>query len=218
MSRHDLVILDQEGSVQLTLQNTTLSVMILDRSGSMAKFGKAPIQAVNSHLAGIKDAPPGSQQFCSVVSFADHMRVEIPLGHALQIRPMERFNAGGNTLLWETVDAVLGNLLSFIGKLDPQLQKRLKVTVGVISDGEDNRSSKRYYPERLRETSANAQAMGWELLVFGIGVDAESLARDMGFPTDKASAHTFEATEEGLAQSSVIMTQSTLGGGWRQRE
>ena len=60
----------------------TLSVMILDRSGSMAKYGDTPQKCVNDHLAAIKNPPDGREQFVTVITFADDAKIEIPVSPA----------------------------------------------------------------------------------------------------------------------------------------
>ena len=55
------------------------------------------------------------------------------------------------------------------------------------------------------------------MMLFGIGIDAQSLAATMGFPTDPAHAQTVAASARGIHQSVISMTQTTVGGAWKRR-
>ncbi|MBI4098594.1 MAG: VWA domain-containing protein [Candidatus Magasanikbacteria bacterium] len=197
----------------------TISVMVLDRSGSMSRYRSTPQDAVNAHMAQLRlDA--NNDHFCGVVSFADDARVEVPFGHISTVRPMAGYRADGNTLLWATVHQVMDELWQqyervLLGKADQPLS--LRFVIGVFSDGADNESARERFPVTLQLLAAMAREAGWELLTFGIGIDGCQLAEEMGFPTDEAHAVTVAASVEGVHRASQTFSSATMAGGRRRR-
>lgn len=201
--------------LNLAVRPTTVSLMILDGSQSMQKFKEAPKEAVEGHIKKLRDDPT-RYYLCSVVGFADNSYVIVPLKPVDEIEGI-KYEPDGNTLLWKTVGDVLEQLLKFYTSQVRGLQEHLKVVVGVFSDGGDNRSPEGYLIH-LKYLSEQALSYGWELMTFGIGIDAEALAESMGFPTDPDHAVTVEATEEGLHESVINMTHTTMGFGFRPKD
>jgi uncharacterized protein YegL len=196
--------------VQQMLENAnkpkTLSILIVDESGSMADYGKTPQNCVNNHFQSLKNPPDGRQQFCTVILFNDKYRVAIPLTEANELVPMTSYKADGNTLLYETVHQVLKLFISCF----EQSTADLKVFVGVFSDGADNESDTDRQPKKVQVTARKARMLGWELFSYGIGVDAKELASLLGFPTDKDHVHNFTATAKSVGEATRHFTgQST---------
>lgn len=218
---HDLVagvyqLIDPESARQLALSNGTMSIVVLDESGSMAKYGNAPTDAVNGYLRGLLDSPDPNQYFCAVVTFSDTMRVRIPLTLVTPDTRMTDYQPDGMTLLWGTVYQVLTSTLSWY-RATPQIADRCpRVVIGVISDGDDNKSDQTRFPQAIREVVPQVLGLGWNLLTFGIGISGVRLAEEMGFPTDSSHAFDFAAAAASLDQTSIIMTETTLGG-WKPR-
>ncbi|MCX6745370.1 MAG: VWA domain-containing protein [Candidatus Parcubacteria bacterium] len=193
---------------------STLSIMIMDKSGSMKKFGKAPLKAINDHIKSLKAANDGRKHYCGIISFNDKAQVEKEVMDVSRMVPLFSYHPGNGTLLWETVDKTLRDLITL---WLPYQSEKLKIVVGVISDGEDNHSDRHLYPKSLQTAARWAINHGWELLTFGIGINGRRLAAEMGFPMDSQHAFTMEANEQGLKDTSVTMTQTTLGG-WQVKD
>lgn len=184
----------------------TLSILILDRSGSMLKYGDAPRACVNEHLEKIKNPPDGREQYCTVITFCDDATIEIPVTRADLIKPLEAYVADGHTLLWQTVHETLKLFCTMFKVKNPP---NLKVFVGVISDGVDNRSDRNLYPQKTQKWAKRARELGFELFCYGIGVDGKMLARDMGFPDDDQHAFTLVAAVESVRDSIASFTASS---------
>ena len=199
----------------------TLSVMIRDRSGSMAKYGDTPQKCVNDHLTAIKNPPDGREQFVTVITFADNAKIEIPVSPAATVQPLEAYLADGGTLQWRTVHETLKLFCTLHRMNDP---KNLKVFVGVISDGDDNLSNKPTYPEepypkKTQKWAKIALDLGFELFAYGIGIDGKKLAEDMGFPSDDQHAFTLEASVASVREATTHFTKSTTrvhSGFWKK--
>jgi len=199
--------------VQQMLENEnipkTLSILIVDESGSMANYGQTPQKCVNDHFRSLKNPPDGRQQFCTVILFNDKYRVAIPLTKASELVPMTGYNADGNTLLYETVHQVLKLFISCF----KQSSADLKVFVGVFSDGADNKSDPDRQPKKVQVTAHKARMLGWELFSYGIGIDAKELARLLGFPTDKDHVHNFTTSARSVGEATRHFTDrsTTVG-------
>lgn len=204
---NSLVVVNEKFPVS---RETVLAILVMDRSGSMADYGKTPVSCVNEYLDSLRLAKDGKQYICGMVSFASQSRVEFPPTPVEKLDKYTDYAPADMTLLWQTVDEVLQDTLRYHRELSAEERSRLRVVVGVFSDGEDNRSSQPQYPSRLQQTSAEAIDAGFELLVFGIGINSNQLAANMGFPHDKAQ--TYEASDAGLHDSVISMTQTTMGG------
>ncbi|MEK7159571.1 MAG: vWA domain-containing protein [Patescibacteria group bacterium] len=192
--------------VQQMLENVdkpkTLSILIVDESGSMDNYGRVPQDCVNNHFRGLQNPPDGRQQYCTVILFNDRYRVAVPLTEASHLRPMTTYKAEGNTLLYETVHQVLKLFISCF----EQSTADLKVFVGVFSDGLDTKSDANRQPKKVQVTSHKARMLGWELFSYGIGIDAKELARLLGFPTDKEHVHNFTAEAKSVGEATRHFT------------
>lgn len=189
--------------VPVTDREHRISVIVLDRSGSMGAYGETPQRAVNGHIDTLRRAT-NAKYWVSVVTFADYALVEIPLTRVASVQPMTRYRADGSTLLWRTVKHVLSQLIGGYQRLDPTAQRKVRVFVAVFSDGEDNQSPKPHYPVALQKESSRALQLGLGLKAIGIGIDGQQLARDMGFP--EQDAVTVEASSHGIDEATTHTT------------
>ncbi|MBU1131735.1 VWA domain-containing protein [Patescibacteria group bacterium] len=226
----DLVLFQEEAGAEIFLEadsQALLSVIILDRSGSMKKFDTAPYDCVNKHLDAMRTTDDGIKRFCTIITFADKYRVEMPITPVADSPDFYHYYPDGTTLLWKTVYKVLKELVKLF-KDTPDLEKNLKIVVGVFSDGQDNLSlppdSKKNYQTRVCATAKKARDLGIELFTYGIGISAADLARGMGFPVDEKHAVTVEASARGIETTSSHFTEQTTTGfhgsdfeDWRSR-
>jgi len=183
--------------------DTTVAMMIVDRSRSMGRFGEAPQDAINAYVHSLRES--GQNFYCGVTSFAGTTRVEIPLTAVGEIGKFDNYSTSAGTLLYATVNEALKECLALKQKMEAD-NRPLRVIIGVFSDGEDNLSPAGCQSD-LQKASAFAIEAGFELLAFGIGIDAKELAYDLGFPSDYAE--TFEASEEGIHYASASMSHTS---------
>lgn len=206
---------------QLGTQNDkpkTLSVLILDASMSMVRFGDTPRKCVADHLIAIKKSPDGREQFCAVITFNNRATIVIPPARADAISDSFLYQNDYGTLLWKTVHETLKWFCTYHRLHSP---KNLKVFVGVISDGADNKSDRAIYPQKTQKWSKRALDFGFELFAYGIGIDGQKLAEDLGFPTDDKHAFTLEASarsvERGTRHFSETTTSCIDRGFWEEK-
>ncbi|HLD81887.1 MAG TPA: vWA domain-containing protein [Patescibacteria group bacterium] len=196
----------------LAKQEVTLSVLIIDRSGSMHDYQDSMKEAVNSHIQDLSRNMDGREYYCAVISFADEMRVDLPFFYVRTVPKFEVYHPDGLTLQYETVEKVISGILENFEKLSSTERNRFKIFFGVFTDGEDNQSDKNLYPEKLQSVSRRARELSCELLTFGFGVDAPYIAELMGFPTDEDHAVTVEKSTSGITQATRHYTSFTSTG------
>lgn len=180
----------------------TLSILIVDESGSMDSYGRIPQNCINDHFKALLNPPDGREQYCTVIFFNDKYRVAVPLTEAANLQSLTNYKADGNTLLFETVHQVLKLFISCF----EQTTADLKIFVGVFSDGQDNKSDANRQPKKVQVSAHKARMLGWELFSYGIGIDAKELARMLGFPTDKEHVHNFTAEAKSVGEATRHFT------------
>ena len=204
--KNELMTKETANALALSEEPKTLSILILDGSGSMQQYGAVPQECVNRHFYRLQSPPDGRKQYCTVLIFNDRYQILVPITEAQDLLPLTTYSADGNTLLFETVYQAIKAFL----RLHEIANTDIKIVVGVFSDGDDTASDKpRRQPGKVQAISKIAQQKGWELLSFGIGIDAKELARSLGFPDDDAHTQTVENTPAGLVEASDSFTTKT---------
>lgn len=205
MNTADKLIVPQ--TLDITGTPVTISVLILDSSWSMEKYGSTPESAVRGHIHALQKER-GRKFWSGVIGFAEEPYIVVPLSPVEEITGMPRYKASGRTRLYDTVFTVLNELVTMYCDLPEECRRNLRVAVGVFSDGEDNLSNKNVLPF-VRRMSKLAHKTGFELLTFGIGIDAVRLAEVIGFPADSRHAYTVRATSQGVRDTIDTMTRTT---------
>ncbi len=185
---------------------TTISILILDASNSMKRFGRAPEQAVNGHLDTLRRDQSTEHATC-LVTFSGDYRLEIPLTAIGELPPYSGYSTSRGTLLWRTGKRILQQMVESWDEMTLEQREKLRVVVAVMSDGEDTRSPRTVYPEALQGYASAGRRRGWKLLAIGIGVDGQKLANEMGFDPDLA--YTFKPTAEGIIEGTEIYSEHT---------
>lgn len=186
----------------------TLSVILMDRSRSMGAFGSAPLHAMNSHLAQLQDEDAAANASAVIVSFADTAQIETPHASLREIQPLEGFKPDGCTRLHATIADTLRSLIATVQR--PEWRGRVDVVLAVFTDGEDNPGDHREPRTPATEVSglaAEAQMLGFKLILVGIGLDAKKKAAEIGFPLDQALK--VAANPEGISRSMARVTHIT---------
>ncbi|PIR93650.1 hypothetical protein COT97_05255 [Candidatus Falkowbacteria bacterium CG10_big_fil_rev_8_21_14_0_10_39_11] len=189
-----------------------LSVLIVDRSGSMQEFEKLPEELVNKHIDNLK-LETGAEQYVMVITFADTPSIDINLSHCKSAPKLDNYKANGCTLLYDTVYYTLKSLYHIRNRIPRALLGNLKIVIGVFSDGENNPPEAfvdRDQPRKLQEACRRVLETGkFDLNSYGIGIDAGNLARKMGFPTDADHCITVERSRAGVTRATDTFTQRT---------
>lgn len=87
----------------------TLSMLILDASGSMQTYRHAPQECVNKLLEDLRGDATATH-ITGLITFNDVYTVAIPPAPVATIRPYTAYHAEGNTLLYRTVKRTVEGL------------------------------------------------------------------------------------------------------------
>lgn len=178
--------------------------LIMDRSGSMRRFGREPLAAINEHLRNLKREPQAAQTIGFVMTFADDHRFDLEPQPLADMPELEDYGPQGNTKLYGTVLEALKAMLKLKAQGEAQ-GTAVRMILAVFTDGEDNKSQNDQ--RELVKLSGQALEAGAELILVGLGQPAEIIAQGMGFPPD--SAVQAAATPEAVRRTMLGVTQRT---------
>jgi len=203
----------------LARPNLTFSVVAMDRSGSMKMFGKAPKDALNGLVSRLKAGPTAPNIWGAIYAFADEERPTevVALQPVSHMPVIDKLNPDGGTRLYGSVLLIMQDLMRVYAEAKA-MDVKPNIIFTVCTDGGDT-CSKDKQPELMR-LSGQALEMGWDLCVFGFGVDAHCIAENMGFPPDATHAVTLEPRAESVQASMRSVTHRTettsMGMNWQQ--
>lgn len=182
----------------MTNPNLTLIGVVLDRSGSMAGIRAATISGFNELIDGQRSSPGEAVVYLNVFSTVPstvHRMAPIGIVPALT---EATYVPNGNTAL---LDAI-GVAISEIGRdLDttPAHDRPSKVVIAIITDGEENASS-RYTREAIRAMIEHQRSKyAWQFLFIGANQDAITVGAHYGITA--GDALTFTTTTAGTTNA-----------------
>ncbi|MFZ2804143.1 MAG: vWA domain-containing protein [Patescibacteria group bacterium] len=199
-------------------QSLGLSLLLIDRSGSMRQFRQTPLTAANGFLDQMGKLPAGVEALVGVAFFNETLS-DFQLMPASHAPTLEQYEASGSTRLYAIVGDTLSSLLTLCDELRTRFlhehghRLTINVTFGIITDG-CNEPAAPDPPgtlQRLRTLAGRALERGWQLHLFGIGQDAKTIADDIGFPDDEehcqtlyANAHSIHTATQTFSRRSIV--------------
>lgn len=180
-------------------------ICILDESGSMYSLVNDVIGGYNK-LIDDQKAIPGDANF-TLVKFNTQAKTvyeNMPIG-LVQLLTEKDYTPGGATALLDTV----GDVITRIGTRlagTPEDQRPNKVIIAIMTDGEEN-SSSRYTKAQVKEMIETQQnKYQWEFLFVGAGIDAFTDASALGI----SAANTKQVlhSSAGMGQTFSAMNRS----------
>lgn len=188
----------------------TLSILLLDRSGSMRSFGRTPLNATNDFIASVKRSEAAPTTGIEVITFADAAELAIPLVHAESAPSLASYEPTGATRLYLVVKEVIERLLDITDRAGT----KVNVVLSVVTDGRNEPPRDEPDPpdakDDLLDVVGRALERGWDLHVYGIGVTAETIAEDMGFPSDEQHAHTLTRSSASVHATMQAVSHHTI--------
>jgi len=176
------------GAKDLGGDQATLILRIIDRTGSLLRFKPEMIQASQLIVDALKECKANDEMLMSTWTFnaSDGFTVVDGFVKLEDVTSLDDQNytmrPEDMTNLYDTVYTALTDPQAGIIAYADSLKKsglRVKVTVLIITDGEDNRS--RISPSQIKALTAANEGYYFCLMAFGTGF-AQEAARDMGFP------------------------------------
>lgn len=186
-------------------KDLTELVFIVDKSGSMHGLEADTVGGLNSTLEQNRALP--GEALVSLVLFDNASEVVFDRVPLSKVRPLTTadYRVGGCTALLDAVgDAVRYH--TKVQKILPKDHRAEHVVFVIITDGMENASTHRTYPEvkRLIEKRRNK---GWEFLFLGANIDAAAEATRMGIAEDRASRYVCDGEGSRIAYSAIARAQ-----------
>lgn len=207
------------GANDLNGDQVTLILRIIDRTGSLLRFKPEMIQASQLIVDALKESKAGDEMLMSTWTFNSSDGVSVMDGFVKleDVTPLNDQNYDMRpedmTNLYDTVYTALTDPNAGVIAYADSLKKsgiRVKVTVLVLTDGEDNRS--RISPSQIKSLTGQNEGYYFCFMAFGTGF-AQEAARGMGFPNVReynAAKGELRKMAGEFSKSQVRASQSTI--------
>ncbi len=186
---------------------------ILDRSGSMESIRQAAIDGFNTFLRD-QQAAPGHNRF-SLVFFDSRIETRldsIPVAEAVPL-DLDTYVPSGGTALLDAIGDTIDRLGARFAAL-PAADRPDHVTVAILTDGEENSSSRYTWHDVSKRIQHQTETYSWEFLFLGAGEDAIATAAKMSIQTENSSRF----VADGAGQEAAMASFSRKAIGTRARK
>ena len=187
-------------AIDMKLNHTHIAV-ILDRSGSMESMARGAISGYNEFLAAqqatVDDRGQPIPATFTLVLF-DHEYLLVHHAEDIQVaRPLtlETFVPRGSTALLDAIGRTIDDIGAELAAM-PEAARPSKVIIAILTDGEENASSRYSMVDIKQRITHQTAKYNWEFLFLGANQDAIATAAQMGIQASKAA--TFVADAEDL--------------------
>lgn len=207
------------GANDLNGDQVTLILRIIDRTGSLLRFKQEMIQASQLIVDALKESKAGDEMLMSTWTFNSSDGVSVMDGFVKleDVTPLDDQNYDMRpedmTNLYDTVYTAMTDPNAGVIAYADSLKKsgiRVKVTVLVLTDGEDNRSH--ISPGQIKALTGQNEGYYFCFMAFGTGF-AQEAAREMGFPNVReynAAKGELRKMAGEFSKSQVRASQSTI--------
>jgi uncharacterized protein YegL len=177
------------------MKNFTDITIILDRSGSMEVIKSATIEGFNSFLKDQKNDEHNSK--LTLIQFDDIYETVYEGQEIKRAAYLNRktFEPRGMTALLDAIGTTIDSTKKRIKKTFKN-ERPKNVLIAIITDGEENASSKYNRNEIFKKIRKREEKNGWKFVFIAANQDAISEARKYGIR--KKCALSFSADNEGM--------------------
>ncbi len=169
---------------EVTTNETTEMVFILDRSGSMSGLESDTIGGFNAMIGKQKKQP--GKAYVTTVLFDTEIKTihdRMPLEDVPEMTDKEYF-VGGCTALLDAIGTTVAHIDS-IHKYARKEDVPAHTVFAITTDGMEN-ASREYKLEAVKKLIEKHKAQGWEFLFIGANIDAVETAGRFGIDADRA--------------------------------
>jgi len=188
-------------------ENFTTIAVILDKSSSMSTLREETICSFNKFLKEQKETP-GEVSFMLGVFSHNYNTVYdfVPLQEVSELND-EIYITRGSTALLDAMGITIDNLGQKLSNL-PENQRPSKVLVLVITDGEENASSK-FSLEQIKEKVQHQQEVyNWTFVFIGANIDAFQVGGSLGVSTNNSLQYI--PTAAGTNEMYNVVSRNTI--------
>lgn len=192
--------------------NSSLIVIVLDRSGSMSAVQNSTIEGFNSFITKQKDL--GGECLVTFVQFDDRYEVNYEKLPATEVPLLDinNYQPRGFTALLDAVGKTIESVGAQLSRT-PEAERPEKVVFVVQTDGAEN-ASKEFTFEMIKDMITHQQdKYSWEFVFLGANIDAVQAAGQLGILATKALQYNADAlsTRKAFVASSYMVSASRLG-------
>ena len=164
----------------MTKPNFTSINVVIDRSGSMSSLRQDTIGSFNSFLQEQK-VVPGECVF-TLCTFSDDYHLVHDFEKIANVPELTKatYRPGGNTALLDAFGATIDEVGRKLAAM-PEGERPDKVLFLVITDGQEN-SSSRYTRDQIKSMVEHQRSVySWEFVFVGANIDAFTVGTSLGF-------------------------------------
>jgi hypothetical protein len=178
------------------------TVVILDSSGSMANFGKQPLDALNEQIQAARAVETRYQKRLSIVTFSTMVDAPVVWNKdVLDVEDLMDYRPDGMTALYDAI----GSTFTMLERYDVEGSSFL---VLIITDGLEN-NSKQYDESYVQELIESKKSKGnWTITYQGTGHNVFKVAQTLHI--DVGNTQSFVNTQEGFIQANQARRESTV--------
>lgn len=205
----------------LTGDEVTLFVEVIDRTGSMGGYRDDVIRAYNEQLQALLDSKAADSILMSSWLFNTSSTLRhgfLPLTDVPKL-DQNSYSPNGSTALYDAIIDAFTSVVAY-GQSLRDAGVRTKVVIVVITDGEDNASN---------NTAAKVATVAKDMLnqeiytlaFVAFGVSGKAIAKQIGFPDNNVMDETSNATAirralNTISKSVIRASQTIIGQGSSQ--
>lgn len=170
----------------MTKQNSTLIVMVLDRSGSMESCKKGTIEGFNAFIDSQKESQRqlNDEVKVSLIQFDSLYEINytmLPLENVPKLNEAN-YKPRGGTALYDAIGKTVVDVGAAL-RDTVEHERPSKVLVVVLTDGEEN-ESKRYGRSAIFDMIRHQEnKYGWEFVYIGANQDSFAVGGSLGVKT-----------------------------------
>lgn len=191
------------------MKKTTELIFIIDKSGSMSGLEADTIGGFNSMLQ--KQRQEEGVCHISTILFSNYSQVLHNRRNIEKVEPLTRkdYVAGGGTALLDALGDAIQHTIK-VQELAAEDEKASNVVFVIITDGEENASTKYTKRDIKKMISHEQEEYGWEFIFLGANIDAIDTADDYGIRRDRASNYVCDSAGVNLNFKCVANAISQL--------
>lgn len=173
-------------------------VFVLDKSGSMSGFEQDTIGGYNSVLA--ENRKKEGNIYVTTVLFNQEnstLHNREPISKVKNLTP-DDYTVGGNTALLDAVGVTIEKI-----RENRKITKNNNVLFVIITDGEENSSSKHSRDKIKAMINSAEKEDKWDFIFLGANIDAIAEAGNIGIKSDNATGYVQDKAGYGKAYEAV---------------
>jgi hypothetical protein len=178
--------------------DSTLIILVLDRSGSMSPIAEQTIAGVNSFIKAQKEIP-GDAKF-TLVQFDDQfdtIHFMLPMNLVPKLTSA-RYVPRASTSLLDAIGQTIDKTGKTLATMDEDFRPG-RVIFAIMTDGEENSSKEYTQPQINQMIKHQREKYNWEFHFLGAGQDAIKVAASYAIPMQFAM--NIQGTAKGIARA-----------------